>query len=567
MTAGPRARGVVLVAGAALVALAAPGCGDDDGGSAGGPAGVVPAEAPLYAESVIRPEGEERETIERVIADAAGEDDPGAYVVEQLNEAAAEEDSDFTYEQDIEPWLGERAAVFFADADALLDEEASSAAQEGCIPPDSTIDPSESLGEELGETCVAEEDDLNNAVLVIETTDAEAARAAVEKAADEESDDPPEEASYEGVEYRVDSDGMAAGVVEGFVVAGAEDGLKAAIDVSGGEPAIAESEELATTLADVGESPTASLYLDTPELIEAAERRGELDAQTRAGLDLSFGQVTEGPVALAADVGSEGIAVTSSTGAARGDAGIAQSALLDEVPAEAWLAVGASDLGERVSEYLEALADAAPGQFDLDRIRDEFRRQSGFELEDLYRPLGDLSIFVTGASPLELRGAVLVETSDPDASADLLESLAERASQEGEQVSPLDVSGLEDATGFSIQPPGAPAEIHVFQMDDRVIAVYGDDAAAEIADPSGAEALVDSDSFTAAKEALGEGFELGTYLDTETVAELVASIPASSGEVTPEQVADGIDAFDFLVAGVRTEGDRRIGRLLLGLDG
>ncbi len=54
------------------------------------------------------------------------------------------------------------------------------------------------------------------------------------------------------------------------------------------------------------------------------------------------------------------------------------------------------------------------------------------------------------------------------------------------------------------------------------------------------------------------GRPLGTFACAGT-------IPVSDAEVTPEQVADGIDAFDFLVTGARVDDDRRVDRYVVGL--
>ena len=101
-----------------LVALLA-GCGGDGGGSSApagpDPATVTPADAPLFAEAVVRPEGDRKEALESALSKLLATDDPGAFVVERLDKWLAAEDAGITYEEDIEPWLGEQAGFFLAD--------------------------------------------------------------------------------------------------------------------------------------------------------------------------------------------------------------------------------------------------------------------------------------------------------------------------------------------------------------------------------------------------------------------------------------------------------------------
>ena len=97
---------------AAVAALAA-GCG---GGAAGGeddPATIVPADALVYLEVVVRPEGSLREDA----LDAAGKvlvtDDPEAKIRELVHQSSR---GDLDYARDVEPWLGEQAAVWLSPA-------------------------------------------------------------------------------------------------------------------------------------------------------------------------------------------------------------------------------------------------------------------------------------------------------------------------------------------------------------------------------------------------------------------------------------------------------------------
>lgn len=94
---------------AASVVLGIAGCG---GGDPGGLASFAPPDAPLYAEFVLRPEGDQAGAVESFAERVGGIDDPGAELVAGLDAVFADNDLDYTYANDVEPWLGERAAVF-----------------------------------------------------------------------------------------------------------------------------------------------------------------------------------------------------------------------------------------------------------------------------------------------------------------------------------------------------------------------------------------------------------------------------------------------------------------------
>ena len=173
------------------------GCGGGGGPSAPAgpdPATLAPADAPLFGEGVVRPEGDRKEALESALSKLLATDDPGAFVVEQLDEALAGSDTGLAYQDDIEPWLGEQAGFFLE----TFTEDADGA-------------------------------------VVIAATDPQAANAAIETAA--AADKVPERrSSYEGVDYLVDRRGTAAGLLGDFVVIGTENAFRDAVDAPRASP-------------------------------------------------------------------------------------------------------------------------------------------------------------------------------------------------------------------------------------------------------------------------------------------------------------------------------------------
>src|SRR6185436_11948008 len=102
-----------LVAIAGAILLAGCGGGGGGGGTTADPATLAPADAPLFVEATLRPEGELKSNIESLAENVAGISDPGSLIIDRLNISLADANTDekLTYEDDIEPWLGEKAGI------------------------------------------------------------------------------------------------------------------------------------------------------------------------------------------------------------------------------------------------------------------------------------------------------------------------------------------------------------------------------------------------------------------------------------------------------------------------
>src|SRR5690349_5807854 len=115
MTRNSRLRALIIGL-AALTALFVAGCGGDDGGgSSGDLAGYAPQDTPVYIEGTIRPEGDLKDSVESLAA-KVGINDPGQRIIDEINsEIGSDDGSGMSYEDDIEPWLGDEAAIFLGD--------------------------------------------------------------------------------------------------------------------------------------------------------------------------------------------------------------------------------------------------------------------------------------------------------------------------------------------------------------------------------------------------------------------------------------------------------------------
>src|SRR5512146_2000842 len=102
-----------LAAAAPLVILLAflTGCGSGSSGS--DIAGLAPAGSAVFVEGALRPTGTLKSNTDAVTERIAGIQNLGDFVVSELESSAQDEGEPIDYEKEVEPWLGERAGVFF----------------------------------------------------------------------------------------------------------------------------------------------------------------------------------------------------------------------------------------------------------------------------------------------------------------------------------------------------------------------------------------------------------------------------------------------------------------------
>ena len=560
VTALPRRAAVVP----ALAVLALAGCGGDDEEAMSGPATLVPASSVVYAESVLRPEGEQSEALESSLGAILGTDDPGAMIVQELNEQLVEDDAGVTYEGDIEPWLGGRGAVFFTElyGDAEPDEvegtvegakdcvagqePLESDVVEGCAPPSDVVDDG-FTGEGV------------EGAFVVEATDPEAAQAFAEKAA---ADDGPEAASYEGVDYTLGEGGDAYAVVGDAVAFGSEAGVKAVIDTEQGGESLAGDADFAELLG-AEQGAAGSLFVDIPAVVSQADEAGEIASEAMDTLDTVFVGIADEPLSAVVDADPGGFGLDVSYGATDVPflAAAEESALLRELPGDSWFAAGFSGVGEAIGSFVESADDFGVAEDEIGATGEQFRREFGLDLEDFYAPLGDGAVYANGEGIFGTGGGLIFQTDDPEAAKKLIDGLERAAKRAGEQVRSL--SG-DTASGFSISIDEVPGGINFVAAEDRIVIAYGDAATSAAIDPGSAEGtLADSAAFGAAEEALGSEFSVTAYLDFGPIVELLDL--AAAADPSLQQALPYIESLDFLISGSSEDGERIHQKTFLGV--
>lgn len=518
----------VLILFAVLAALALAACGDDGGASSDlgpDPATVAPADVSLYFEAVVRPEGDQKESLLAALSKVTNSDDPGALINSAIERGLSEQG--FSYSEDVEPWLGQRAGAFLTELTA----------------------------------------DGGDGAVAVAVTDIDAARSAIQKAAD--ADDVQEtDATYQGVDYQVDQEGAAVGIVGDFLVAGTKTGFEAAVDASN-DASLTSNLEATDALDSVPSDSLFSTYIDAAKLVDLAVESGAVtqkDLEAAAGDQLD--SLDEGPVVISGGATADSFSIEASGPGGSDSPGD----LVSGLPAEAWMAIGVPMIGEAISTgYQSFVGSLESGLGDLPfsdlpgadvpstklpDVEAELKSALGLDIAKDFAWAGDLAVFVQGSSLFDLGGAIVIDTDDEQAASAALVKL--RKAIQGERG--IRVSTTPD--GFQIQLAGAPVGADVAVRDGKVVVAVAGVTVDEVLSPS--EALADSDTFQSASGALGEGLEASLYLAFPPIVGLLES-SGQTGDPSYQQAKPVLDALNYLVAGSGTDGDRAVGRLVLGL--
>ena len=217
-----------------------------------------------------------------------------------------------------------------------------------------------------------------------------------------------------------------------------------------------------------------------------------------------------------------------------------------------WLAFAVTDAGQaygRVLDRIRADAGSALGG------------GLGFDLvNQVTRWAGDIGGFAGGTSLFGLSGALVLETSDEQASARTLDQLQRMLGNDpAVSVEPLTDAGEH---GFSLDPAGAPISFQVVQRGDKVVAGLAD-SVSDVFSPS--STLGDSDVFNSAADALGEDFAPVTFVDFVPLFQLVGGFPQVRSDPDYQSAKPYLDHLDYLVLGARGDQDRAEVRMVLGL--
>lgn len=512
----------LIAVAAALAALAFAGCGGGGGGSSD-PSTLVPPGAPVYVEATVKPEGTLKSNLEALAKRVAGVEDLGQLLVEEAEKAASASGESLDYEKEIEPWLGEKAGLYLEDY--------------------------------VGEN-------FQGFGIVLQVTDTAAAQEFIDKKSKTDSGAKFEEASFEGVDFRISPEsGTAVGIVGDFIaIAKSRKSFEAMVEASKGE-ALAGQERFSTAMDARPSESLADVYVDIGELIEQAG--GSLSSEDELFFEFA-GIEPKQATALASVVpGSDQVEIdlaTNLTGAKTpsGDA----SKLLGSFPAAADAALVAPEYGRVLGEGIDQIdAQGIPGQIPPHQFK-KVLGEAGIDVEAIAKSIADIGVFVEGSRPGGIAGAVVLETKGASEAKNTVANiglLLRRAGTPGVTA----ISGK--VSGFSVPSSGlGPKPIVVAAGGDRIAIAYGLPAAAKaLADESG-PTLAESPAFKEAAAALGET-PISGFADGPAALRLIGTLIPPDKRTGFNQARPYLNKIAWAALGSGKSGDLATAKLIIGL--
>jgi hypothetical protein len=508
-----RIRVLVSLAGAAAgLTLAA--CGGGGGVSSDDPASLAPADTPIYIQATIRPKGKLKTDVEALASTVSGIDDPTGRLIELFDQSRSDEvlrDPNFNYADDIEPWLGERAGLFV-----------------------------EGFTEDPG-------------AAIVQTTDPDAAK----KAAEGGSDESDKESTYKGVDYFLNSEDDAVGVIDDFFVIGDEPAFKNVVDVSEGEDSLGDQGDFTDA---IDEAPTGSL-VDVYVSMEAVwdEVRAE-DPGNAEALSASLGD-PEGKTALASLIpSSDSMELDAITNLDQNFITDDLKELIGSFPADSFAAIGIPDLGSQVERTIDQLEEAGVEGITRQAI-DQQLSQAGLSLDEVTGALGDLGVFATGNDQQSLQGAGVITSDDPAAAEKLLDRLSGLALVTGQS----GISKSSIGTGITLRSPEdlGRQPLTITTEGGKIAIGYGEQATEEALSGSTGSTLADDPTFKQAVGALG-GNGVSGYVALPGVFQLADSLGALT-DPDYQQARAYLEPLSYLIFGSGKQGDFSTSKVIVGI--
>jgi hypothetical protein len=504
-----------LSACAAVLAVAVAGCGSTAGSGQTDPATLAPATTLAYATFELAPQGPDKAGYDAAFGKLLGPD-PERQIGEALTKAA-QTSGRLDYAADVKPWLG-------ATATAIL-------------------------------TSVAP--DHPDYALLLASTDDTKAQAAIDK---DLGGGKAAAREYKGVAYKVMDDGTANGIVDHFVVAGTEPAFKSVVDTAKDGTSLGAGEQWKTSVGNRGDGKAGLGYLDAKGLLESLASKLPGAQRLAAPLFLSLLQIH--PFVATLDANADSLVVDVSSPGTKTDPrgpAAASSPLIENLPADSWLALALPKVGQALGTLATTLKANALIAVPYASAIAQVRRSTGIDLEkDVLAAIGDVGVFARGNSAAGVGGALVVQSPRPATLARTvhrLPALIRRVARGRARV----VS--RGSSGFDVTSARASNSVHVRTSADGAVAAYGSPALGAAEHP--AARLGDTPLFRTAAAALGQRPTL--FLRFGPVLKLVASSAGHRGDKQLQRALPRLRRLRYLAVGARRDGDLDVLRAVLGL--
>lgn len=499
---------------------------------------LVPGDAAAYASVFLKPSTSQRQALESILdAFPASDSDEEAQELFETVLDEVFEGTDLDYTTDVEPWLGEEIAAF------------------GVAPSSGGSEP--------------------DGALILETHDAEKAIDAVDEAFGTEGD-PGVERTYRDVGFR-EYERWVAGVLKDFLVIGTETAFEKVVDATTGDDVqtLADRSAYKDALAALPQDRLALFYVDTPELLQSVpDESGVASSLTNSNL-----ATLRSPLA-AALYAREGELVLEDVVALTDDEEVAEpirasvedEGLLPHVTGRAWAGIGVPNLGDTVTGLLDGVG--GPARVGIGFVEQQFLNRSGLHLRnDFLSWMGDAAFYAQEIDPNEtLSYGAVIESTNPAASTAVLNRLhglllarfkapVGPILLQGYSGARVDKSFLDGRSGFSLPGPDPLHPINVVADGDRVYVMLGRFATFDAL--NGGSALEDVLSFPAARESLGEGYRVSSFLAVPPLVQVINELPTLSDENWETEVRPNLLSISHVVFGSKIEDDRLFQRLVV----
>ncbi|MGA7396498.1 MAG: DUF3352 domain-containing protein [Solirubrobacterales bacterium] len=515
----------VLLAAVAAFALSACG-GNSSEDAASALAKYMPADALVYVEGAVRPDQDVADNVNDIATKLTG-----TSLSETLDKALDQQDgdSDITYDTDVEPWLGDNAAMYVG-GDVLAATDSAALITPASYDPTAVAGVDGSVDQDVG--------------LVAESTDVAASQSFIDKAAGEND---ATEGEYEGFSYKISpEDSSVLGIVDDNVVfATSEDVFKSMVDASKGENLVS-TEAFSAVSGDVADGSLMSMYVANEPILSATqEGTGGVDLSSfynALGMDMAD---TGTIVSMVPESDRISIVGTSNleTTIESGD----PSELIESFPANSIFATGSGDVGENLTTIMDAINEEGidgllrPG--DLQKNLNQMSQ--GLDIADIIESLQDVGFFVSGDSIQNLGGALVATTSDPGPLKTSLGLISSLAAASGDAKITTLKGGV---TGFSVRTPELPGRpVVVAIQDDRLVVGIGLRPSLQALSGNG-DSLAGSDAYKAAADSLG-GENVDMFGDPGAIAALLNGV----GDESADQAAEIMNKFEYVVSGSASE--------------
>ena len=376
--------------------------------------------------------------------------------------------------------------------------------------------------------------------------------------------------TYKGISYETTSSGVAFGVVKEFAVIGSEAGMHGVIETASAQAgSLAHASGYAKLLAAAPADAIAHVYASPPSSPQASSAQGAsgllaLLAGSREA-NVSVVAASSASTSGAAPVAGGSLTIDADTLASASGAASAgllatdpeSAKALAELPGGSWLAIGLGHLGTTVGQVAQGLESLTSLAGTLGGAGPESTSglSLGGLLQGLLMPLGELGantpqarkdfaswmgsggVFASGASLLELKGAVVISSKDPALSRAAVSELAAALRKAGGTVTPTSISGTETAVAARLS--GLPVVLDIAVGHDsagqtKFVIGIGEASVQAALDPP--STMAGTGPLEAAASALGEGIQPSMIVDFPTLLSLLEGVglteaPSISGFV------------------------------------